>query len=68
MDAYVVHTNYDEYAILIMSKQKISGDNSTSVKLYSEWTNILCPRISSLMSIKKGLILGHEYILMKPIT
>uniref|UniRef100_G3PZJ3 Protein AMBP n=1 Tax=Gasterosteus aculeatus TaxID=69293 RepID=G3PZJ3_GASAC len=35
VDAYVVHTNYDEYAILIMSKQKISGDNSTSVKLYS---------------------------------
>ena len=38
MDAYVVHTNYNEYAIVIMSKQKSSGDKSTSLKLYSEWT------------------------------
>lgn len=37
VDAYVVHTNYNEYAIVIMSKQKSSGDKSTSVKLYSEW-------------------------------
>lgn len=36
VDAYVVHTNYNEYAIVIMSKQKTSGDKSTAVKLYSE--------------------------------
>ena len=35
VDAYVVHTNYNEYAIVIMSKQKTSGDKSTAVKLYS---------------------------------
>ncbi|XP_042365765.1 protein AMBP-like [Plectropomus leopardus] len=35
VDAYVVHTNYNEYAIMIMSKEKSSGDKSTSVKLYS---------------------------------
>ncbi|XP_029299861.1 protein AMBP-like [Cottoperca gobio] len=35
VDAYVVHTNYNEYAIVIMSKLKSSGDNSTSVRLYS---------------------------------
>ncbi|XP_074474187.1 protein AMBP-like [Sebastes fasciatus] len=35
VDAYVVHTNYDEYAIVIMSKQKTAGDKSISVKLYS---------------------------------
>ncbi|XP_037340533.2 protein AMBP-like [Pungitius pungitius] len=40
VDAYVVHTNYDEYAILIMSKQKASGCNSTSVKLYSRTTAV----------------------------
>lgn len=37
VDAYVVHTNYNEYAIMVMVKQKSSGDKSTSVKLYSEW-------------------------------
>ncbi|KAK5851892.1 hypothetical protein PBY51_023409 [Eleginops maclovinus] len=35
VDAYVVHTNYNEYAIMIMSKQKSAGVKSTSVKLYS---------------------------------
>ncbi|XP_018536322.1 protein AMBP [Lates calcarifer] len=35
VDAYVVHTNYIEYAIMIMSKEKSSGEKSTSVKLYS---------------------------------
>ncbi|XP_067339515.1 protein AMBP-like [Channa argus] len=35
VDAYVVHTNYNEYAIVILSKQKSSGQKSTSVKLYS---------------------------------
>ncbi|XP_067431002.1 protein AMBP-like [Thunnus thynnus] len=35
VDAYVVHTNYNEYAILIMSKQKSSGNKTISVKLYS---------------------------------
>lgn len=38
VDAYVVHTNYIEYAIVIMNKLK-TGYNSTSVKLYSEWAS-----------------------------
>ena len=38
VDAYVVHTNYNEYAIVIMIKQKSSEVKSTSVKLYSKWT------------------------------
>ncbi|KAM8829140.1 protein AMBP-like [Spinachia spinachia] len=35
VDAYVVHTNYHEYAILIVSKQKALGEKSTSVRLFS---------------------------------
>ncbi|XP_034402984.1 protein AMBP-like [Cyclopterus lumpus] len=35
VDAYVVHTNYDEYAIVMMSKVKTSGEKTISVKLYS---------------------------------
>nr|XP_019937184.1 PREDICTED: protein AMBP-like isoform X2 [Paralichthys olivaceus] len=40
VDAYVVHTNYNEYAIIIMSKQKTSGEKSTSVKLYSRTMSV----------------------------
>ncbi|KAM6976005.1 protein AMBP-like [Tautogolabrus adspersus] len=40
VDAYVVHTNYNEYAIVIMSKSKTSGDKSTSLKLYSRTMSV----------------------------
>ncbi|XP_062869785.1 protein AMBP [Trichomycterus rosablanca] len=33
VDAYVVHTNYDEYALVVMYKQH-GGNKTTSVKLY----------------------------------
>ncbi|XP_061821997.1 protein AMBP [Nerophis lumbriciformis] len=35
VDAYVVHTNYEEYAIVMTVKEKPAGHSSTSVKLYS---------------------------------
>ncbi|XP_026154075.1 protein AMBP-like isoform X2 [Mastacembelus armatus] len=36
VDSYVVHTNYDEYAMmLLMSTEKPSGNKTTIVKLYS---------------------------------
>ncbi|XP_026863607.2 protein AMBP [Electrophorus electricus] len=34
VDAYVVHTNYDEYALVIMLQQQRHGNKTTSVKLY----------------------------------
>ncbi|XP_056094942.1 protein AMBP [Rhinichthys klamathensis goyatoka] len=34
VDTYVVHTNYDEYALVVTYKQKTGGEKSTSVKLY----------------------------------
>ncbi len=36
MDAYVVHTNYNEYALVVMYKQKPGGEKTTSVKLYGK--------------------------------
>ncbi|KAI4886035.1 hypothetical protein NFI96_024197 [Prochilodus magdalenae] len=33
VDAYVVHTNYDEYALVVMLKHR-GGNKTTSVKLY----------------------------------
>lgn len=38
VDSYVVHTNYDEYALVVMYKQKTGGEKSTSVKLYGKTT------------------------------
>lgn len=38
VDAYVVRANYTEYALMIMSKQRPSRENSILIKLYSEWT------------------------------
>ncbi|CAB1352077.1 unnamed protein product [Coregonus sp. 'balchen'] len=35
VDAYVVHTDYDKYAIVMMSKQKTGGEKTKSAKLYS---------------------------------
>ncbi|XP_072514750.1 protein AMBP isoform X1 [Salminus brasiliensis] len=34
VDAYVVHTNYDEYALVVMLKQQRGGNKTTSIKLY----------------------------------
>ncbi|MCI4388590.1 hypothetical protein PGIGA_G00087840, partial [Pangasianodon gigas] len=34
VDAYVVHTNYDEYALVVKFKQLRGGNKTTSVKLY----------------------------------
>ncbi|XP_042588179.1 protein AMBP-like [Cyprinus carpio] len=34
VDIYVLHTNYDEYALVVMYKQKPGGEKTTSVKLY----------------------------------
>ncbi|XP_056289289.1 protein AMBP-like [Pseudoliparis swirei] len=40
VDAYVVHTNYNEYAIVMTSKVKTSGEKSISVKLYSRTMDV----------------------------
>ncbi|KAL4617374.1 protein AMBP isoform X3 [Arapaima gigas] len=34
VDSYVVHTNYDEYAIIAMTKQKKGQDPTTTFRLY----------------------------------
>uniref|UniRef100_A0A8C8MEY3 Protein AMBP n=1 Tax=Oncorhynchus tshawytscha TaxID=74940 RepID=A0A8C8MEY3_ONCTS len=44
VDAYVVDTNYDEYAIVMFSKQKTEGEKTKSAKLYSR-TMELSPTI-----------------------
>nr|XP_061800767.1 protein AMBP [Nerophis lumbriciformis] len=40
VDAYVVHTNYDEYALMIMIKHLSPDQSSISVKLYSRTMDV----------------------------
>ncbi|XP_040915519.1 protein AMBP-like isoform X2 [Toxotes jaculatrix] len=41
VDSYVVHTNYDEYAMmLLLSTEKPSGNKTTTVKLYSRTMDV----------------------------
>jgi len=47
VDTYVVHTNYDEYALVVMYKQKTGGEKSTSVKLYGKTTLFFLGNIST---------------------
>uniref|UniRef100_A0AAQ5XEL2 Lipocalin/cytosolic fatty-acid binding domain-containing protein n=1 Tax=Amphiprion ocellaris TaxID=80972 RepID=A0AAQ5XEL2_AMPOC len=57
VDAYVVHTNYIEYAIVIMSKAKSTGDKSTAVKLYSEMNaNISSPLNLPLLNLTDSVL------------
>ncbi|KAF7216952.1 protein AMBP [Nothobranchius furzeri] len=40
VDAYVVHTDYKEYAIVLDSKQKATGEKKTTFKLYSRTMSV----------------------------
>ncbi|XP_029024859.1 protein AMBP-like [Betta splendens] len=40
VDVYVVHSNYNEYAIVISIKEKTAGQKSTSLRLYSRSTTV----------------------------
>lgn len=42
VDAYVVHTNYDEYAIVAMSKQRRGDNRFTTFKLYGKQQKHQC--------------------------
>lgn len=38
VDSFVVRTNYKEYAVMLqLSTEKLSGNKSTNIILYSEW-------------------------------
>lgn len=51
VDAYVVHTNYEEYALMISVKERSPGQNSISVKLYSVWTLVMQHHLVCLSSV-----------------
>ncbi|XP_017265903.1 protein AMBP-like [Kryptolebias marmoratus] len=65
VDAYVVHTNYNEYAIVIMSKQKSSGDKSTSVKLYSRSMTVRPTILDDFKTLVKQQGMSENTIIIK---
>ncbi|XP_058472509.1 protein AMBP-like [Solea solea] len=40
IDSYVVHTNYHEYAIMIMKRRNTAGEKSDAIKLYSRTMDV----------------------------
>ncbi|XP_053195612.1 protein AMBP-like [Scomber japonicus] len=65
VDAYVVHTNYNEYAIVIMSKQKSSGEKSTSVKLYSRTMEVRDTVLDDFKTLVRQQGMGDDTIVIK---
>ncbi|XP_049460339.1 protein AMBP-like [Epinephelus fuscoguttatus] len=65
VDAYVVHTNYNEYAIVIMGKQKSSGDKSTSVKLYSRTMTVRDTVLQDFKTLVREQGMSDDTIIIK---
>ncbi|XP_072311411.1 protein AMBP-like [Eucyclogobius newberryi] len=64
VDAYVVHTNYNEYAILIMNKKKPTGD-SVSIKLYSRSKDIRPTILEDFKRLAREHGIKDEFVIMK---
>ncbi|XP_060933786.1 protein AMBP isoform X2 [Limanda limanda] len=65
VDAYVVHTNYDEYAIIIMSKLKASGENSTSLKLYSRTMSVRDTVLDDFKTLVRQQGMSDDTVIIK---
>ncbi|XP_056592017.1 protein AMBP [Triplophysa dalaica] len=65
VDAYVVHTNYDEYALVVMYKQKSGGDKTTSVKLYGRTMELRPTLIEDFKALVAEQGMSEETIVMK---
>ncbi|XP_047229535.1 protein AMBP isoform X2 [Girardinichthys multiradiatus] len=65
VDAYVVHTNYNEYAIMIMSKQKSTGDRSISLKLYSRTKTVRPTVLEDFKVLVRQQGMGDNTIFIK---
>uniref|UniRef100_A0A673B4C7 Protein AMBP n=1 Tax=Sphaeramia orbicularis TaxID=375764 RepID=A0A673B4C7_9TELE len=65
VDAYVVHTNYKEYAIMIMKKTRGLGDETTSVKLYSRTMDVRPTILEDFKTLARQQGLTDENITIK---
>ncbi|KAI7793234.1 alpha-1-microglobulin [Triplophysa rosa] len=65
VDAYVVHTNYDEYALVVMYKQKSGGEKTTSVKLYGRTMELRPTLIEDFKALVAEQGMSEDTIVMK---
>ncbi|CAL8321228.1 unnamed protein product [Lota lota] len=65
VDTYVVHTNYREYAIVITSKQKSSGNTSTSVKLYSRTREVRDTVLADFKTLVSDIGMSDDTIIIQ---
>ncbi|XP_012689577.2 protein AMBP-like [Clupea harengus] len=65
VDAYVMHTNYDEYALVVMIKQKQGGDKSTSVKLYGRTPELRDTLVEDFKRVVREQGMSEDTIVIK---
>lgn len=65
VDAYVVHTNYNEYALVVMLKQKPGGEKSTSVKLYGRTMELRPTLIEDFKTLVAEQGMSEDTIIIK---
>uniref|UniRef100_A0A3P8ZNI2 Protein AMBP n=1 Tax=Esox lucius TaxID=8010 RepID=A0A3P8ZNI2_ESOLU len=65
VDAYVVHTNYDEYAIVLMSKQKTGGEKTKSAKLYSRTMEVRDTILDDFKRLVKEQGMADDTVVVK---
>ncbi|AWP15121.1 putative protein AMBP-like [Scophthalmus maximus] len=65
VDAYVVHTNYNEYAIVIMKKHKSSEQSSTSVKLYSRTMTVRATVLDDFKTLVREQGMSDDTVIIR---
>ncbi|XP_038589582.1 protein AMBP-like isoform X2 [Micropterus salmoides] len=65
VDSFVVHSNYDEYAMmLLLSTEKPSGNKTTTVKLYSRNMNVRAAVLDDFKTLVRQHGLSDDTIIM----
>ncbi|XP_045923609.1 protein AMBP-like [Micropterus dolomieu] len=65
VDSFVVHSNYDEYAMmLLLSTEKPSGNKTTTVKLYSRNMNVKAAVLDDFKTLVRQHGLSDDTIIM----
>ncbi|RVE65675.1 hypothetical protein OJAV_G00118880 [Oryzias javanicus] len=65
VDAYVLHTNYDEYTIMIFNKIRPSGEKTTNIRLYSRTMTVRPTVLEDFKTLVKEHGMGEDTILIK---
>ncbi|XP_061149337.1 protein AMBP isoform X3 [Syngnathus typhle] len=65
VDAYVVHTNYEEYALMVMMKERSSGQNCTTVKLYSRTMDVRATVLDDFRTLVEEQEISSDNVVFK---